>query len=72
MNEGFDGKEHNCKNNIGKDVLLISDSNTGEIMCSSCGQVITENISELGPEYTAQSGEDYMSKSRTGRKSTLA
>ena len=45
MNEGFDGKEHICKNNKGKDVLLISDSNTGEIMCSSCGQVITENIS---------------------------
>ncbi len=72
MNEGFDGKEHICKNNKGKDVLLISDSNTGEIMCSSCGQVITENIAELGPEYTTQSGEDYMSKSRTGRKSTLA
>ena len=40
-------------------------------MCSSCGQVVSQNMAELGPE-SAQSGEDYMSKSRTGRKSTLA
>ena len=39
-------------------------------MCSSCGQVVSQNMAELGPE-SAQSGEDYMSKSRTGRKSTL-
>ena len=41
-------------------------------MCSSCGEVIAENVAELGPESSAQSGEDYLSKSRTGRKSTLA
>ena len=40
-------------------------------MCSSCGQVVSQNMAELGPE-SAQSGEDYMSKSRTGTKSTLA
>ena len=72
MNKYSESSNHICGNSGGKDILLVSDSNTGEIVCSLCGEVITENVAELGLEYTAQSGEDYLSKSRTGRKSTLA
>ena len=72
MNEYSEVSNHICKSNKEKDVLLVSDSSTGEVMCSSCGEVIAENVAELGPESSAQSGEDYLSKSRTGRKSTLA
>ena len=72
MNEYSEVSNHICKSNKEKDVLLVSDSSTGEVMCSSCGEVIAENVAELGPESSAQSGEYYLSKSRTGRKSTLA
>ncbi len=72
MNKDSETNDHICKNNKGKDVLLVTDSTTGEVMCSSCGEVVSQNMAELGPESSAQSGEDYMSKSRTGRKSTLA
>ena len=72
MNKYSESSDHICKNSKGKDVLLVSDAATGEVMCSSCGEVVAENVAELGPEASAQSGEDYMAKSRTGRKSTLA
>jgi len=72
VNKNSESDDHICKNSKGKDVLLVSDANTGEVMCSLCGEVVVENMAELGPESSAQSGEDYMSKSRTGRKSTLA
>ena len=71
MNKDSESSDHVCKNSNGKDVLLVSDSTTGEVMCSACGEVVSENLAELGPE-SVQTGEDYMSKSRTGRKSTLA
>jgi transcription initiation factor TFIIB len=72
LNKYSESSDHNCNNSKGENVLLVSDSSTGEIMCSLCGAVISENVAELGPEYTVQTGEDYMAKSRTGRKSTLA
>ena len=64
--------EHNCKITKNQNILLITDSNTGEIMCSSCGEVLTDRISDISSDSVIHSGEDYMSKSRTGRKSTLA
>ena len=72
VNKNYETSEHICKITKRKDVLLVTDNNTGEIMCSACGEVIVENVAEFGPESSAQSGEDYMAKSRTGRKSTLA
>mgnify|MGYP001434358432 CR=1 FL=1 len=63
--------DHKCKNTENKDVLLITDQITGEIICSFCGEVIFESIADLGSE-NLHGGEDYFSKSRTGRKSTLA
>ena len=71
MKKDTESNRHICKSNNKKDVLLVFDSTTGEVMCSSCGEVISQNEAELGPE-SVQTGEDYMSKSRTGRKSTLA
>ena len=68
VNKDSESNDHVCKNSKGKDILLVTDSDTGEVMCSSCGEVIAENVAELGPESSAQSGEDYMAKSRTGRK----
>ena len=66
MKTDSQSNDHVCKINKGKDVLLVSDSTTGEVMCSSCGEVISQNEAELGPE-SMQTGEEYMSKSRTGR-----
>tara|TARA_Y100000590_G_scaffold125633_1_gene143660 strand:- start:2393 stop:3334 length:942 start_codon:yes stop_codon:yes gene_type:complete len=63
--------EHRCQNAKNKDILLVTDQSTGEVMCSLCGEVIFESTAELGSE-NFQSSEDYLSKSRTGRKSTLA
>ena len=67
MNKDSETNDHICKKNKRKDVLLVTDSTTGEVMCSSCGEVVSQNMAELGPESSAQSGEDYMSKSRTVR-----
>ena len=41
-------------------------------MCSTCGEVISDKISDMSLDAVFHSGEGYMSKSRTGRKSTLA
>ena len=49
--------EHNCKITKNQNILLITDSNTGEIMCSSCGEVLTDRISDL-LFVTEQSGVD--------------
>ena len=57
MNKDSESNDHICKNSKCKDVLLVTDSTTGEVMYSSCGQVVSQNMAELGPE-SAQSGED--------------
>ena len=63
---------HECTSKKSTKISLITDTNTGEIMCANCGYVITEKLEETGPEYSLHSGEDYLGKSRVGRKSTLA
>lgn len=50
---------------------IITDGNTGEILCSGCGLVILEKIESTGPE-RHNSHEDYTDKSRTGGKTSLA
>ena len=57
VNKDSETNDHICKINEGKDVLLVTDNNTGEIMCSACGEVIVDNVAELGPESSAQSGD---------------
>ena len=58
--------QDNCKKEI-----LITDSHTGEMACSSCGAVLLEKIVDSGAEITGLSGEDYQNNSRVGRKISL-
>ena len=63
---------HECSNSKSKKLSLITDNNTGEIMCANCGHVLTEKLEEAGAEYSLHSPQDYLGRSRVGRKSTLA
>ena len=67
-----DDLDHYCVNGKKENILLVTDRETGEIMCSTCGEVISDKISDMSLDAVFHSGEGYMSKSRTGRKSTLA
>lgn len=51
---------------------LVTDNNTGEILCASCGQVLIEKINSMGPESHSFDFEQFNEKSRTGIKSSLA
>lgn len=51
---------------------LVSDSNRGEIVCSKCGSVLVEKTETLGPETHVYTTEEYLDKTRTGLKSSLA
>ena len=64
--------DHCCVNAKNENISLVTDRETGEIMCSTCGEVISDKISDMSLDTVFHSGEGYMSKSRTGRKSTLA
>ena len=50
---------------------MITDSNTGENFCSSCGYVIAEKVEESGPEWRSFSNEGE-NKSRAGVPTSLA
>ena len=50
----------------------VFDAETSEIVCSTCGMVIHDNIESLGPEWRVYSGDDIESKSRTGMPISLA
>ena len=54
-----------------KDGPLITDNIAGELMCGSCGVVLSEKMEEYGPEYRTFTKEDYMQRTRTGMRSTL-
>jgi len=51
---------------------LITDVNSGEITCGSCGMVLIERMEDFGPEHSAFTQEDFMKNTRTGKKSSLA
>jgi len=51
---------------------LITDSNTGEVLCSGCGLVVMDKVEVIGPEQNVFSSEEYFEKARTGAKSSLA
>ena len=72
MSDNDECLDHTCTKSTNDEILLVTDNQTGEIMCSSCGQVLTDRISEISRDSSMYSGEDFMSKSRTGAKSTLA
>src|SRR5918996_3097923 len=50
----------------------VFDAETSEIVCTTCGMVIHDNIESLGPEWRVYSGDDIESKSRTGMPTSLA
>ncbi|KAG2473896.1 MAG: Transcription initiation factor IIB [Nitrosopumilales archaeon] len=52
--------------------ILVTDSNTGEKFCSKCGFVLTEKVSELGPEWRSFSKEEHEGRSRAGVPTSLA
>lgn len=51
--------------------IMITDGNTGENFCNSCGYVISEKIEESGPEWRSFSNEGE-NKSRAGVPTSLA
>ena len=50
---------------------IVTDASTGENFCGKCGFVLTDKISELGPEWRSFSNEGE-NKSRTGIPTSLA
>jgi transcription initiation factor TFIIB len=61
-----------CKLDVCSRGPLVTDNDTGEILCSSCGQVLIEKIDSIGPELRSFDLEQFNDKSRTGAKSSLA
>ncbi|KAG2476498.1 MAG: Transcription initiation factor IIB [Nitrosopumilales archaeon] len=51
---------------------LVTDANTGENFCGKCGFVITDKVSELGPEWRSFSKEEHEGRSRAGVPTSLA
>ena len=59
-----------CKNNGSR---IITDPESGEIVCNSCGIVISDKIQDITrPEQRAFSLEEVSNKSRTGNPTSLA
>ena len=58
--------QKNCKKN-----LIVTDFHTGEIACSNCGVVLSQQVVDLSSETSGQSGEDYQNSTRVGRKISL-
>ena len=57
----------------------ITDSESGELICSKCGQVISDKVQQAGPEWrnfgpssSSSSGESNDSRSRVGMSTSLA
>lgn len=61
-----------CVQKICLDSIVITDNDTGEVICSRCGSVLAEKTESFGPEHYARTAEQYMDRSRTGSKTTLA
>jgi transcription initiation factor TFIIB len=59
-----------CKSN-----QIITDTESGEVICSNCGQVISDKIQQIGPEWRSfplSSYESNGSRSRIGMSTSLA
>ena len=61
-----------CKLDVCPRGPLITDNESGEILCASCGQVLIEKIDSMVPETRSFDLEQFSDKSRTGAKSSLA
>jgi len=61
-----------CLQKICRNSVVITDGNTGEVLCTNCGSVLAEKIESFGAEHATHNVEQYMQKSRTGSRTTLA
>src|ERR687886_2560606 len=58
-----------CKDHL----LIITDTNSGETICSKCGVIVSDKIQNIHqPEWRAFSNEEHENRSRTGIPSSLA
>ena len=61
-----------CANENCVNGLVVTDDQSGEILCSRCGLVLVEKTTVSGPEQQTFTSEEYFEKSRTGSKTSLA
>ncbi|MCH8086100.1 MAG: TFIIB-type zinc ribbon-containing protein [Nitrosopumilus sp.] len=60
------GEFHSCNENN-----IITDSQTGEVICSNCGHVLSERVEDSDPEWRSFS-DDKTNRRRTGDGTSLA
>lgn len=63
-------KQDACSNNCVSGI--ITDSERGERICAGCGEIISDNISDVAHDGRAFNAEDYMAQARTGPSTSLA
>jgi transcription initiation factor TFIIB len=63
-----------CSNKGVKSAIVITDAESGEIICSNCGIVISQNIEDTRPEWRSfgSEGAEGYDRSRTGMPTSLA
>jgi len=63
-----------CSKKGVKSAVVITDPESGEIICSNCGMVISQNIEDTRPEWRSfgSEGAEGYGKSRTGMPTSLA
>jgi transcription initiation factor TFIIB len=58
-----------CNNNTGQ---IITDTESGEIICRNCGMVMLDNVQDSRPEWRSFTSDDVNNRSRTGMPTSLA
>ena len=61
---------HNCSKH--SEPSLITDIHSGEVCCSTCGEVLVEKIIDRSNESRSFTKEDYFSKTRSGSPSKIS
>ncbi|MFZ0514537.1 MAG: TFIIB-type zinc ribbon-containing protein [Candidatus Nitrosopolaris sp.] len=51
---------------------IITDSESGEVICNKCGRVISDRLQETGPEWRTFATDETEGRTRTGRAPSLA
>jgi len=67
-NQSFIGTCPSCK----KGKTMITDSESGEIICVNCGRVVIDKATAMQPEWRAFTAEDVTNRARTGTPTSLA
>jgi transcription initiation factor TFIIB len=52
-------------------IILITDSDRGEVFCGGCGLVLVQNLDDTSNENRSYSSEEFMKNARTGPATTL-